>query len=374
MSVDAGRIRGALDSDDVHVGERVLWQGGPAPSLLARHALHVRKVALYFVLLLLWRVGNTLYGGGVWGDVAQTATTTILFGVTLCSMLWIYARWAERSTTYTITDKRIAIRTGVALQITVTIPLEKIESAGLIPRGETGGDVVLHTARDARVAYFVLWPSVQPFRIRHPRPMLRCLEDARSAADALKSAIEADMRQVAPKSEPLEPWLHDDDGEPDDHHDDNMLSTVPLRVMGAFALLAIVGVAWQQYFVNPNADGQAYIDSRVLAESLTLRFVNLPDGSVSIQELDGRVRAVVPSGDLPFMRVTVRGLMDEREVLEADMSPGVELRKYEDRTSELVDLSTGRRIDLRAFGQDPAGQFTWLFDTEPAAPSVADTQ
>ncbi|MEM6819470.1 MAG: photosynthetic complex putative assembly protein PuhB [Pseudomonadota bacterium] len=374
MSVDAGRIRGALDSDDVQVGERVLWQGGPAPSLLARYALHVRKVAVYFALLIAWRAGNTLYGGGTWSDAAETSATTLLLGITLGLMLWVYARWAERATTYTITDKRVAIRGGVALQITVSVPIEKIESVGLIPRGETGGDIILHTARDARVAYFVLWPSVQPFRYVHPRPMLRCLDDARAAASALKDAIEMDMKgqEQAAVSPALEPWSEPDDGEAD--LPIKPISNIPSRAITALIVLSILGVAWQQYYVNPNSAGQTFSDTRVLAESLTLQFVDRPDGVVEVREPDGRVRALVQSGELPFLRVTVRGLVQERATLEADMAPGFELRRYEDRTSEFVDLSTGRRIDLRAFGADPAGQFTWLFDVEPAAPSVADRQ
>ena len=48
-------------------GETVLWQGSPDWLLLARRAFHVRKVAVYFGLLLAWRVAGTLAdGGGAW--------------------------------------------------------------------------------------------------------------------------------------------------------------------------------------------------------------------------------------------------------------------------------------------------------------------
>ncbi len=37
-------------------GEHILWQGEPRWTALARHAFHVRKVALYFAILLAWRL------------------------------------------------------------------------------------------------------------------------------------------------------------------------------------------------------------------------------------------------------------------------------------------------------------------------------
>ena len=44
-------LPGALPPD-----ERVLWCGGPGGAQLARYALHVRKFAVYFALLLGWRL------------------------------------------------------------------------------------------------------------------------------------------------------------------------------------------------------------------------------------------------------------------------------------------------------------------------------
>ena len=43
---------------DLPPGERVVWQGAPDWKRLAIHAFHVRKVALYFALMLAVQVIN----------------------------------------------------------------------------------------------------------------------------------------------------------------------------------------------------------------------------------------------------------------------------------------------------------------------------
>ena len=44
-------------------GELILWQGSPAPLLLARSAFHVRAVAIYFALLTAMAIGMVLVRG-----------------------------------------------------------------------------------------------------------------------------------------------------------------------------------------------------------------------------------------------------------------------------------------------------------------------
>ena len=51
---------------DLPEGETILWQGAPNWLTLAEQAFHVRAVAAYFALMLLWR----LTAGAVIGGVA----------------------------------------------------------------------------------------------------------------------------------------------------------------------------------------------------------------------------------------------------------------------------------------------------------------
>ncbi|MEX7194519.1 hypothetical protein AB2C30_32370, partial [Pseudomonas aeruginosa] len=45
------------------VGERVIWQGKPSLKGLALRSFHIREVAIYFGVLLAWRLwSNWLHG------------------------------------------------------------------------------------------------------------------------------------------------------------------------------------------------------------------------------------------------------------------------------------------------------------------------
>ena len=203
MSLEDDRIEASLPSALPH-GERMLWRGGPDGALLARHALHLRKVALYFALLLAWRLGLVWRDGSGW-DVAVSATlTTAALALVTLAALRLYAGWSARATTYSITTHRVIVQTGVALPITVNLPYALVDQADLVHRGGDAGDIVLRLQPGKRAAYLILWPSVQPFHLMHPRPMLRALAEVNAPAEALGEALAAyAVRPDAlPRSEP----------------------------------------------------------------------------------------------------------------------------------------------------------------------------
>ena len=170
-------------------GERVLWCGGPDGAALARYALHLRKLAVYFVLLLAWRL-LAVWRDGAGADAAvSAAVTTTLLAACVLGAAWLYARYSARTTQYTITDQRIVIRTGIALSIAVNLPFAKVASADVRRRADGGGDIVLTLAEDARVGYVILWPSVKPLHFARPLPMLRALRNVDPVAEVLGTAL-----------------------------------------------------------------------------------------------------------------------------------------------------------------------------------------
>jgi predicted Na+-dependent transporter len=90
----------------------VLWQGRPCWHTLARRAFQVRKLAAYFVLLLVWYLASALTSG----EAARAASlaTLRMTGVALVPLMLVYAySWAtSRSTIYTITDRRVVMSIG----------------------------------------------------------------------------------------------------------------------------------------------------------------------------------------------------------------------------------------------------------------------
>ena len=131
-------------------GERLLWQGAPDWKLLARHAFHVRKLAVYFALILAARAATAVVDGrdarrlAAVGRRACCRWALIALGL-LSLMAWLSAR----TTRYTLTDRRVVMRVGIVLSLTFNLPLSRIAAADVRLQG-TGGDIPLQLAGSDR--------------------------------------------------------------------------------------------------------------------------------------------------------------------------------------------------------------------------------
>jgi hypothetical protein len=172
-------------------GEKLRWQGAPQWGALAVKAFHVRKVALYFGLLILFRVGYVLSAGEPVSVAVMSGTWLLLLSLMAIGILALMAWLYSRSTVYSITDRRIVIRFGVALPIAVNIPFKIIESAGLRHHGKGVGDIPLALGSGQSVNYIIMWPNVRPWRFFDAQPMLRCVPNVDAAAEILSSALHA---------------------------------------------------------------------------------------------------------------------------------------------------------------------------------------
>ena len=186
--------------------ERPLWSGGPDGASLARHALHVRKVAVYFALLLAWRLLAVWRDGFSVEAAINASLTTAALALAVVAALRAYAWASARSTDYAITTKRVIIRTGVALPITINVPFSKIERVDVKRRDGGGGDIEITLIDGERVGYVILWPSAKPFHPLRVRPMLRALADVDTAAATLSSALQAHVEAGGTAT----PATHDD--------------------------------------------------------------------------------------------------------------------------------------------------------------------
>jgi hypothetical protein len=170
-------------------GEKLLWQGSPDARLLARQVLHINKIAIYFGLLLAWRLIGELYDGASWsaallGCLTMLPLIAAALGL-LAGMAWLLAR----TSVYTLTSERLVLRIGVVLSITFNLPLRRIASASLRKQAQ-GGDIALVLAGDDRIAYPHLWPHARPWHLRQPQPMLRALPEAEAVAQQLVQALQ----------------------------------------------------------------------------------------------------------------------------------------------------------------------------------------
>lgn len=172
-------------------GEKILWQGGPSAWGVARRVLHMDLLAVYFAVLIVWRAGNLYSAGASIGSIGAGLAVDVALAAAALAILALIARAIARSTIYTITSKRVAMRFGVALPITYNLPYAKIQSVGVREYGDRSGDLPIRLEAGTRLAYAVLWPHVRPWRLRAPEPMLRIVPDCRRVAAILGEALAA---------------------------------------------------------------------------------------------------------------------------------------------------------------------------------------
>ncbi len=167
---------------DLPEGEAILWQGAPDTRVFARSALGARWIGGYFALLVAWAmVSGTPLG----------ALMTAGFGLLAVGLAYGFALLVARSTVYTITNRRVVLRIGVALSKCINLPLTKLGSADLRALGGGFGDIALVPQGAGMLGYMILWPHARPFRLAQPQPMLLALPDAAEVAGILAKAAAA---------------------------------------------------------------------------------------------------------------------------------------------------------------------------------------
>lgn len=156
--------------------ETVLWKGRPGLGMLARTAFHTRTLALYMGALIV----VALVSGR--NDAAMVAAG---LGVALIALLYFLAWLSARSTLYILTDVRLIMRIGMAIETRINIPLKQVKAAHLRPRGGDYGDIALEIGGDRLLGHILLWPHVRPWQFTQPQPMLRAVPDAARLAQMI---------------------------------------------------------------------------------------------------------------------------------------------------------------------------------------------
>jgi len=175
-------------------GEEVLWQGRPSTWALARDAMGLSWIAGWFVLLAVWRVGVVSSEQSF--SMALLASLPLIFlGLVTCGIILLIAWVQARTTVYTITSARVAMRIGAALTVTFNIPYRKVARANLDLKTSGTGTIALEILRDTKISYLVCWPHMRPWRVSKTEPALRCIPHAEMVAGILAEAAETRISQ-----------------------------------------------------------------------------------------------------------------------------------------------------------------------------------
>ena len=178
-------------------GETILWQGAPDWRTFARRAMRVRVVSGYFVLLAIWGIATRISSGMPLSEVALSTLRWGSLAVIAIALLVIFAWLVARTTLYTITTRRVVVRFGIALPITIQIPFHKIDAAGVRIWPDRTGDITLSLMPGQRIGYLIVWPHARPWKMAKTQPALRGIPQAAEVAQMLSRALAASALQPA---------------------------------------------------------------------------------------------------------------------------------------------------------------------------------
>ncbi|WDA41570.1 photosynthetic complex putative assembly protein PuhB [Erythrobacter sp. BLCC-B19] len=157
--------------------EKVLWKGRPAIGLLARTAFHAHKLGFYMAALAVIAVA-------IGNETAAIVAAGL--GVVLVALLYALAWASARSTLYILTDTRLIMRIGMAIETRINVPLKQVTAANLRLHGKSGfGDIAFDLAGERMLGVALLWPHVRPWHYARPQPMLRAVPEAASLAQLI---------------------------------------------------------------------------------------------------------------------------------------------------------------------------------------------
>lgn len=171
--------------------ERIVWQVSPDTATLAREVFHIRKLALYFAVLIVARAAPEVSAGN--GLLAVLMSLKWLAPLSLLALLsvWALSAMTSRTTVYTLTNKRLVMRLGIVLTVTFNIPLRKIVGADVREHARGFGDISVSLNKEDHIAWVHLWPSVRPWHLARPQPTVRCVANGGVLASQLREVWSA---------------------------------------------------------------------------------------------------------------------------------------------------------------------------------------
>ena len=171
-------------------GEVILWQGRPNWLRLTIELLNLWWVIGYFGLLAAWRFLTVIDYMPL--GTAFSASIPFLFvaafvGLLLCGVGYIQAK----ATLYTITNRRVVMRIGAALTLTLNLPFTKIDNAAVAKKRGGFGNIAFETSGDTKFSFFVLWPHARSWYFGKPQPTLKCIPDIEKVSSILGQAAKS---------------------------------------------------------------------------------------------------------------------------------------------------------------------------------------
>ena len=122
-------------------------------------------------------------------------------GLLLCGVGYIQAK----ATLYTITNRRVVMRIGAALTLTLNLPFTKIDNAAVAKKRGGFGNIAFETSGDTKFSFFVLWPHARSWYFGKPQPTLKCIPDIEKVSSILGQAAKSRIIEKDKHTQPSAP-------------------------------------------------------------------------------------------------------------------------------------------------------------------------
>ena len=185
-------------------GEVILWQGRPNWLRLTIESLNLWWVIGYFGLLAAWRFLSVIdympFGTAISASIPFLFVAAFV-GLLLCGVGYIQAK----ETLYTITNRRVVMRIGAALTLTLNLPFTQIDNAAVAKKRGGFGNIAFETSGDTKFSYFVLWPHARSWYFGKPQPTLKCIPDIEKVSSILGEAAKSRIIEKDNHTQPSAP-------------------------------------------------------------------------------------------------------------------------------------------------------------------------
>ncbi len=191
-------VSGAAPRNDAELAESLpademlIWQGRPEARAIATRAMYLWYVVAYLLGLALLRTGYLVISDAPLSEWSALLAWQLLASLFIVGIILVLAAVYGKSTIYTLTNRRLILRTGAAVPIHVNFPLEQVASADLKVFSDGTGDIALKLDSSDKLYWLLLWPNIRSWWVRPLQPLLRGLRDFEMAANALASAASAE--------------------------------------------------------------------------------------------------------------------------------------------------------------------------------------
>jgi hypothetical protein len=170
-------------------GEEIRWQGAPQWQTLAIEAFHVRKLAVYFGVILALRGAFAIADGASASEATISVLGLMPLAAVALALLGLIAWLTARTAVYTITNQRVVMRIGIVLSVTFNLPFKSLDAVGIKQFRNGAGDLPLTIGSRDSIAYLHLWPHARPWRFAKAEPMLRSIGNVSEVANILTKAM-----------------------------------------------------------------------------------------------------------------------------------------------------------------------------------------